>query len=159
VVVADNEVRGPWQNGVVAVNLIDSEIRGNRVDSPAHFGLAVNLPNSPSIATATGNQVRNNRLSGAGSAGIFVAAACDNLFVGNVLGRNAGNVGALFDVSTGANVLLGNGTIVMDNGDHDCTGDGVADPNQITGLSRDGAALGAAIRNAMAGAQGPAGVL
>jgi len=45
-------------------------------------------------------------------------------------------VGAIFDGPTGANVLVGNVTVVIDNGSFDCDGDGVPDPNIITGPGR-----------------------
>jgi len=43
-------------------------------------------------------------------------------------------VGAIFDETTGANVLVGNQNVVIDDGgSFDCNGDGVGDPNIITG--------------------------
>jgi len=80
------------------------------------------------------NTLRSNVVTSAGTGGVFAKLACGNAFVGNSLQGNAGNIGLLFDATTGANTLVGNGTIVIDNGAFDCNGDGVNDPNIITGL-------------------------
>ncbi len=40
----------------------------------------------------------------------------------------------IFTSTTGANTLVGNQTVVVDNGAFDCDGDGVNDANIITGL-------------------------
>src|SRR5437667_10769155 len=78
--------------------------------------------------------LRSNVVTSAGTGGVFAKLACGNAFVGNSLQGNAGNIGLLFDATTGANTPAGNGTIVIDNGAFDCNGDGVKDPNIITGL-------------------------
>ncbi|HEX9729751.1 MAG TPA: right-handed parallel beta-helix repeat-containing protein [Gemmatimonadales bacterium] len=105
----------------------DSEWRSNTVDGATGFGVLFEFP------LRTGNLIRNNRLTNAGTAGMFVRNACGNIFLGNNLGGNAGDVGAIFDASSGANRLAGNGGLVSDGGAADCTGDGKADGNVITG--------------------------
>ena len=57
----------------------------------------------------------------------------ENLFLGNNVQNNADNPGAIFDEDTGANTLVGNKNVVVDNGNFDCDGDGISDPNVITG--------------------------
>src|SRR2546426_10652333 len=82
------------------------------------------------------NALSHNRATGAGSADLSGRPACRNTFVGNTLQGNAGNLGLAFDVTTGANILVGNQNVVVDNGSFDCDGDGVADPNIINGPGR-----------------------
>jgi len=76
-----------------------------------------------------------------------VRLACGNVFVGNNLQGNAGNVGLVFDVTSGANSYAGDPSVVVDNGGFDCNGDGVNDPNIITGpgAARHGPMLGSAL--------------
>jgi hypothetical protein len=72
-------------------------------------------------------------MTSAGVAGILALNACSNVFVGNNLGGNADDTGIIFSSTTGANTYVGNGSVVIDNGNFDCDGDGVPDPNVITG--------------------------
>jgi len=90
---------------------------------------------------------RANRATGAALAGISAQLACGNSFIGNDLQGNAGNVGLVFNETTGANTYAGNATLVVDNGAFDCNGDGVNDPNTISGpgMARHGLQLGAAV--------------
>ena len=86
------------------------------------------------VRSVTNSLVKNNRVKGAGQAGILVTGgACGNTFIGNNLQGNADDIGAVFDVNSGANTLVGNKNVVIDNGDFDCDNDGLADPNFITG--------------------------
>ena len=80
---------------------------------------------------------------GAAVAGTFAMRACGNTFFGNNLNGNAGDVGLIFPAQSGANVLSGNQNVVIDDGAWDCDGDGVNDPNIITGKGKvlNGAAL------------------
>lgn len=137
VIVADNVVLGPWSNSVAPAELANSKFERNRLEGAARYGIRV----SPFVLfvslSMTANVFRNNRVSGADSGGVFVHSACRNQFIGNDLQGNAGNVGAIFDETTGANLLVGNSTVVIDNGGgFDCDGDGVGDPNIITGPGR-----------------------
>ena len=134
VVVADNIVRGPWANSIAATDLTGSDFERNTLQDAASYGLRLSSDVSSLPVLTSVNVFRANRASGAGSAGMFAQFACNNQFIGNALQRNAGNVGAVFDVTTGANTLVGDGTIVVDNGSFDCNCDGVPDPNVITGL-------------------------
>ena len=80
--------------------------------------------------------------------------ACGNVLFGNNLQGNSGNIGALFERPTGNNTLVGDRTVVYDNGEVDCYGDGLLDPNIITGhgavlhgVSLGGTVSGAAVRS------------
>ena len=134
VVVADNTVRGPWANAIAATDLTGSDFERNSLQSAALYGIRLSSGVSFVPISMTSNSFRGNDVTGSGSAGMLAQLACNNQFIGNALQGNAGNVGAVFDVTTGANTLVGDGTIVVDNGSFDCNGDGVPDPNVITGL-------------------------
>ncbi len=133
VVIADNTVAGPWANSLGLQGLSMSVITGNRVNGATLYGMEFSgNPNFPDLLMLN-NTLRSNVVTGAGSGGVFAQLACGNAFVGNSLQGNADNIGLVFDATTGANTLVGNGTIVIDNGAFDCNGDGVNDPNIITG--------------------------
>jgi len=133
VVVADNTVHGPWANAIAATDLTGSDFERNSLQSAALYGIRLSSGVSFVPISMTSNSFRGNLVTGSGSAGMLAQLACNNQFIGNALQGNAGNVGAVFDVTTGANTLVGDGTIVVDNGSFDCNGDGVQDPNVITG--------------------------
>ena len=78
-----------------------------------------------------GVTLANNRIDGTPT-GIHVALACANTVVGNNL-QKVTDVGAVFEATTGANVFRGNGKLVRDEGAMDCDGDGLVDPNSVTG--------------------------
>ncbi len=105
--------------------------------------------------------VRNNSLSGSGEAGVGAEYACGNVFFGNSLQGNTGNIGALLARTTGNNTLVGNRTVVYDDGDLDCDGDGSADPNIITGRGAvlHGVNLGEAVSGAAVRSGGVAAAL
>lgn len=155
VIVAQNVIRGPWANGMVATNIGGSQFSGNRADDVTRFGLFFlgdfrsEVPD-PILALSRGNVVRNNRLAGSGEGGVAVEYACDNAFLGNNVQANADNIGVLFSITTGNNTFVGNQTITYDDGDLDCDGDGAADPNIITGRGAvlDGVDLGEAVSGA-----------
>jgi nitrous oxidase accessory protein NosD len=133
-VVADNVVTGPWRSGLSATRVVDSRITGNTFEGAALYGIRT----SAAAVGVDPHQVRNtafstNRVTASGTAGIFATFACGNVFIGNDLQGNPGNLGLVFDATTGANTYAGNATVVMDNGAFDCDGDGVNDPNIITG--------------------------
>jgi len=129
VVVADNVVRGPWSNSMAVLALAHSRVEGNRLEGARRFGLRLDASDD--------NIVHNNRVFGAESGGIFASQACRNKLIGNDLNGNGGNIGVIFDATTGANVMvipLGSTSDVIDDGGNlDCNGDGVGDPNIITG--------------------------
>ena len=95
----------------------------------------------------TGNVLQTNQITGAGVAGIFARSACNNTFLGNALEGNPD--GLVLRPSTGANRYVGNRNLVVDDGDLDCNGDGVSDPNIITGpgFARHGGSVGALVAN------------
>ncbi len=134
VVVADNVVQGPWANSIATTNLTGSHFENNRLEGAGLNGIRVTF--FPSVAMID-NVFRNNRVTGAASAGIFAQLACRNTFVGNNLNGNANDVGLFFALTTGANTFVGNKNVVVDNGDFDCDGDGIADPNIITGPGKE----------------------
>ncbi len=132
VVVAHNTVLGPWLNSIATAELTEARIEHNRLDGAQWFGIGVSF-NPYTWFSAVDNTFRNNQVSGAGQAGVRVNYACYNTFVGNNLQGNADDVGVQFRESAGANTLVGNQNVVIDNGERDCDGDGVPDPNIITG--------------------------
>src|SRR5206468_2851845 len=70
-----------------------------------------------------------NVVTGAASGGIFARKACGNVFVGNNLQGNESNIGLIFPDTSGANTVVGNSNVIVDNGAYDCNGDGGNDPN------------------------------
>lgn len=58
---------------------------------------------------------------------------CGNVFVGNNLQGNSSNIGLIFPDTSGAKTVVGDPTVVVDNGAYDCDGEGVIDPNTIVG--------------------------
>jgi len=77
---------------------------------------------------------RNNRATDAGEAAVYAGSLCNNVFIGNNFNGNYNDWGILFDWETGANTLVGNQDVVIENSPWaDCDGDGVPDPNIITG--------------------------
>jgi parallel beta helix pectate lyase-like protein len=143
-VIADNTAIGPWRAGVSATRLANGRVSGNTIEGAALYGIQT----SPRAALPVLNSLfSNNRISGAGIAGVFVQLACGNVLVGNNLQGNPGNLGLLFDVTSGANTYVGDRTLVVDNGAFDCNGDGTNDPNIISGpgLARHGLQLGGAV--------------
>jgi len=135
VVIADNTLLGPWRNGLSAARLAHSTVQGNGFHGAVRNGIRLSdgAPLFIAGVAASDNVFSNNRITTSGEAGIFAHLACRNVFVGNNLQGNAGDLGAVFPDSSGANTLAGNGTIVVDDGAFDCDGDGVNDPNVITG--------------------------
>ncbi|MGH7529513.1 MAG: right-handed parallel beta-helix repeat-containing protein [Gemmatimonadales bacterium] len=141
VVIARNTVQGPWQNSAAFADLDASIIEQNTFDGAVVYGIRAASGTSSRPIAMTDNVFRNNRISGAGRAGIFLTSACSNLLGGNELQGNAADVGLVFDTATGANVFAGNLNLVVDNGGAlDCDGDGTGDPNILTGpgLARQG---------------------
>ncbi len=135
VIIADNTVLGPWRNGLSGARLAHSSVQGNQFRGAVRNGIRLSDGGPLFIAgiPASDNVFSNNRITASGEAGIFAHLACRNAFAGNSLQGNAGDVGAIFPDSSGANTLVGNGTIVVDDGAFDCDGDGLNDPNVITG--------------------------
>ena len=145
VIVADNTATGPWRTDVSATQISNSRVSGNTLQGAAEYGIQTSARvQLPDPGRATNTVFSNNRVSGAGIAGVFPRLACGNAFVGNNLQGNPGNLGLLFDVTTGANTYAGDRTVVVDNGAFDCDGDGVNDPNVISGpgMARHGLQLG-----------------
>ena len=154
VVISGNTVRGPWANSLALSDLASSSIEHNDLGGAVPFGILARSGTSFRPISMTDDVFRNNQISGAGSAGIFLTSACRNQFVGNDLRGNVGNIAAIFDVSTGANRLLGNRSTVIDNGAFDCDGDGRIDPNIIpTGNVISGPEMGGAVRSLGSGAR------
>lgn len=149
VVVSDNVVIGPWANSISSAELSQSVFERNRLEGAGLYGIrfAASIP-----VGMRDNTLRNNRITGAGSAGVFAQRACGNVFVGNNLQGNADNMGLIFTFTTGANTLAGNENVVVDVGAFDCNGDGVNDPNIITG--RGAVNLGGTVSDAVVTANG-----
>ena len=136
VVVADNVVQGPWSNSIATTTLSASRFENNTLQGAAVNGIRFNVGTAEVPIAMVDNIFQNNRASGAGDAGIFAQAACRNTFDGNDLSGNGGNIGAVFEATTGANVMflpLSNRSVTIDNGFFDCDGDSRVDPNRIVG--------------------------
>ena len=135
VLIANNVVRGPWRMSFASADLAGSVVKSNRLVGATLDGIRARSGGSLiGPISVTDNLFSGNTVTGAGEAGIFLQNACRNTFAGNDLQGNAGNVGLFFAGTTGANTLVGNQTVVVDNGAFDCNGDGVNDPNIITGV-------------------------
>jgi parallel beta helix pectate lyase-like protein len=150
VVVADNVVKGPWSNSIAVANLFGSRFQNNALNGAGVNGIRFNV--GPPLVS--GNVFQNNNVTGVGDAGIFAQWACNNTFLGNSLEGNGRIPSAIFNATTGANVLvlIGAKNLVIDNGGgFDCNGDGVGDPNIIAGPGR--VVRGASVTSA-AGAEG-----
>lgn len=139
VTVADNIVLGRWSNSIAPADLTESQFQRNRLEGAAGFG--IRFATGPSFVpiSMTHNVFVKNVITGAADAGIFARLACRNAFAQNDLNGNGGNIGLTLDATTGANTVVlprGNTSLVIDNGDFDCNGDGQVDPNKITGPGR-----------------------
>lgn len=151
VVIAGNVVRGPWLRSFALADLSRSLVQQNRLEGAATFGILARAGGSLLPISITDNLFSANQITGAGSAGIRLQSACRNTLVGNNLQGNAGNLGVVFDATTGANTLVGNQNIAIDNGAFDCNGDAANDPNIITGRGAvlHGVNLGAIVSDAV----------
>ena len=131
-VIRDNVVTGPWANSLSLATLSTSTITRNQLSGAAIYGIG--LTRNPRLTTfVLSSTFSSNVVTGAASGGIFARKACGNVFVGNNLQGNGSNIGLIFPDTSGANTVVGNPTLVVDNGAYDCNGDGVNDPNIITG--------------------------
>ena len=123
-VVEGNDIQGPWINGMAMTEVSGSHIVRNVVVGATGAGGVF-------LDTHDG-ELRNNIVSRTGGPGMIFDVACRNLLLGNNL-QGAGGGGVVFDSQTGANTYVGNQSIVVDNGAFDCDGDGIVDPNVLTG--------------------------
>jgi hypothetical protein len=142
-VVKDNIVTGPWANSFALTDVTNADVERNSLQGAIRFGIGITTEESVGPISLTGSLFRANRITGAGMAGIFAQLACNNSFVGNNLQGNAGDLGLVFDKTTGANTFTGDANLVVDNGAFDCDGDGVNDPNIMSGpgMARHGPQL------------------
>ncbi len=132
VVISDNTVTGPWANSLSLAQLSRSVVERNRLSGAAIYGIG--LTRNRFLRTFVLNTAfRSNVVSGAANGGVFARKACGNVFVGNNLQGNAGNIGLIFPDTSGANTVVSDPTVIVDNGAYDCDGDGVIDPNNIVG--------------------------
>jgi len=131
-VVRDNIVTGPWANSLSLASLSMSIVTENHLNGAAIYGIG--LTRNPFLTAFVLNSTfRSNVVTGATSGGVFARKACGNVFVGNNLQGNGSNIGLIFPDTSGANTVVGNPSVIVDNGAYDCNGDGVNDPNIITG--------------------------
>src|SRR5439155_1586336 len=131
-VVRDNIVTGPWANALRLASLSMSIVTENHLNGAAVYGIG--LTRNPFLTAFVLNSTfRSNVVTGAASGGVFARKACGNVFVGNNLQGNGSNIGLIFPDTSGANTVVGNPSVIVDNGAYDCNGDGVNDPNIITG--------------------------
>ena len=130
-VVRDNIVTGPWANSLSLASLSMSTVTENHLNGAAIYGIG--LTRNPFLTAFVLNSTfRSNVVTGAASGGVFARKACGNVFVGNNLQGNGSNIGLIFPDTSGANTVVGNPSVIVDNGAYDCNGDGVNDPNIIT---------------------------
>lgn len=123
-VVEGNDIQGPWINGMAITEVSGAQVSQNVVvGATATGGVFVDTHDS---------ELRNNVLAKVGGTGLIFSVACRNRLLGNNL-QGAGAVGLLLDPETGANLYVGNRSVVVDDGAFDCDGDGVVDPNVLTG--------------------------
>jgi len=149
-VIRDNIVTGPWANSLSLATLSTSTITQNQLKGAAIYGIG--LTRNPLLTTfVLSSTFSSNVVTGAASGGIFARKACGNVFVGNNLQGNGSNIGLIFPDTSGANTVVGNPTLVVDNGAYDCNGDGVSDPNIITGAGAvmHGVNLGQVVNDAV----------
>jgi Periplasmic copper-binding protein (NosD) len=134
VLISGNVVTGPWVNSAGLTTLTAAVVQGNRFDGALVRGIRLSGGNTllfgPLVKMSAFD---HNVITGAGVAGIFAFRACNNTFLGNDLQGNTGNIGIIFPTLSGANTVVGNPGIVVDNGAFDCDGDGANDPNIIVG--------------------------
>ena len=156
IVIADNSAIGPWRAGISATELANSRISGNTIQGAAQFGIQTSAQSPGGTLLVTNTAVLDNRITASGVAGVLVRLACGNTFVGNNLRGNAGEMGLVFDIATGANTYVGNNNVVVDNGAFDCDGDGVSDPNVVAGpgVARRGMNIGLPVSDAVTGGHG-----
>jgi hypothetical protein len=143
VTVAHNVVEGNFSvflslvGGFQKSTFADNHLNGPRCpDSHSGFGAPCDhgVLVQGVFGPFNGNVIRNNVVRGPFLTGVaLVSGACGNTLVGNNLQLSGDAVGVVFDPQAGANTLVGNKNVVVDNGDFDCDGDAVADPNIITG--------------------------
>jgi hypothetical protein len=134
ITIADNVISGPWRNGISPARLAHSQIQGNHIADAVVDGIRTSSFGGDFPGLVAQNVFTNNRVSGAGRAGIFATRACSNQFASNDLRGNAADLGLVLDDTAGANVVAGvENAVVVDNGAFDCDGDGHTDPNIITG--------------------------
>lgn len=149
VVITDNVIQGPWQNSISSVNLKNSTFFRNLLEGARRYGLAINVTGSEAVVFSSGNLAIANRVRNAGVAGYLVRNACYNTFRGSVsLGSTP--LAFVLETTTGANVVAGTAGTSVDRGAFDCDGDGVNDPNRVSGSVV--AALSAATSLVSAGA-------
>jgi hypothetical protein len=123
-VVEGNEVRGFFFNDTATTEITRSRFSRNEVVGPLYAGGLFQETHD--------NQVGANIISKTGGPGVVVNVACRNVFLGNNL-QLAGAPGLAFGVETGANTYIGAKSVVVDNGSFDCDGDGLVDPNVLSG--------------------------
>ncbi len=134
--VTGNSVLGPWRNSVAPTNLATSRFAFNRFEGASAFGIRMSTNGGGTLMTD--DVFQNNQVTSAGLAGVLATLTCRNAFAWNTLQGTGGGIGIFFDVTTGANVFVGNQTVIADNGAFDCNDDGLNDPNIITGTALHG---------------------
>lgn len=151
VVVRGNVIRGPWSNGIALTEIREGLFEQNTVEGATRFGVFFALILNRPI-TVRSSLFRANDFTSIGGAAVFAQRACGNVLVGNRLTPKAGHPTIAFATTTGANAVLGSVSGVEDNGNQDCDGDAVADPNTVSGKTRRGGYAGEIIAPVMQGA-------
>jgi Right handed beta helix region len=132
VLVSGNAVLGPWSNSLAPTNVATSRFAFNRLEEARLSGIRMSTIAIGEVRM-TDNVFQENRVSTEAAAAVLASLACRNAFAWNELESTTGGPGIVFFATTGANKLVGNRTTFVDDGAFDCNGDGVNDPNIITG--------------------------
>lgn len=151
-VIRDNEIRGPWSNGISVADSWGSVIERNTVSGVGTYGIFMGS-NAFGPKTVTGVLVRGNSIS-AGKSAVLVNSSCGNVLVGNRLHAGVGEPRVFFTTWSGKNVLLGESSTSVDNGALDCDDDGITDSNFLSGGSRQANNPGEVIGSVMQHASG-----
>jgi nitrous oxidase accessory protein NosD len=148
VVVRGNTILGPWSNGIALTEITDGVFEHNSIEGATRSGyFFAGNPLQP--ISVRSSLFRANAVTTATGPAFLVQRACGNVFVGNRITVPSATPAMTFALNTGANAVLGEPVLVLDNGQADCDLDGIADPNTITGPSRKGGYAGEIIAPVM----------
>lgn len=135
VVVRHNSTSGAWRNGIALAELNGALIESNSIRGAQDHGILAST-NALLPVSLRNSTIRGNRIDGPQAIGINLNRACWNRVEANDISVSPGTLRARFEATTGANVYAGASPArVLDQGNFDCDGDNVTDPNTISGSS------------------------
>lgn len=144
-IVRHNLSSGAWRNGIALAELNGALIEGNFIRDAQARGI-IGSTNSPSPVSVRHSTIRANRIEGPQAIGIHLDRACWNRIEDNYVAVAPGALRAKFEIRTGANVYVGALAGVVNLGNFDCDGNGVTDPNTISGSSGASSSTASAAR-------------